>query len=657
MCGINLVLHRDGKTASDAMLEKMNHAIAHRGPDGSGIKIFEHMGLGHTRLSIVDVAGGAQPMATANQRFHISFNGEIYNFLQLRDDLENKGYQFKTHTDTEVILALYEKHGAECVQFLRGMFAFAIIDSENKSVFLARDRLGIKPIVYYSDDNNFIASSEIKGIFASRLCEPEFNLESVRNFFNYQFSITPNTVFKHIKELPAGHTLTLEVDKQPIIDQYWDMTFPEDGAYASEEDDYWFPQFEKLLHEAAECHTIGEVPIGAYLSGGIDSSATSYLLKKHYKEKFETFSMHLTNPSANESYAFRPVAEFLNLPNTELTINDSDDFFLSNLEKAIYHLEQPQRLSVDIPYYLLAKKAHDANYKVIYTGDGADEIMAGYDCFREDTMRIWGNEIEDETDRLNYYLAEFHNEFCEEFLELAAHLHHREHQQKVIDEFGCYPCWYDFWHIMDSQTQDLFTEDFRSATDTNTQMQDLMNLIRPKMSNWHPLNRSLYIEAKTRLPNWILWKGDRINMANSIEARVPFLDHHFVEHCCELPPDLKLSEMDEKYMLKNMIIPHLPEIPGQYKKRGFYTPIKEWLFTSERIPLLQNYVSDTALEETGIFSKTAVSKILESLADLSTPTNGAENYKRMRLEWISMLVLSIQILHHQYVKKNAPCFH
>jgi len=656
MCGINIIFHNDQQPVSSDVLEQMNHALHHRGPDGQGVKIINHMGLGHTRLSIVDIKGGAQPLVSPDGRYSITFNGEIYNYKALRKQLQTAGFEFKTKTDTEVILHLFRQLGQACLSQLRGMFVFAIVDRATGSLFIARDRLGIKPLCYHWNGQALIAGSEIKSIFASGYVQPEFNLCSVRNFFNYQFSVTPNTVFKDILELPPGHYMEISQGGEPRLTEYWDLQFPEDEAYESLDDDYWVPRFEDALHAAAECHTTGDVPIGAYLSGGIDSSATTYLLKKYYPKKFNTFSIHLTNPNSDESYAYRPVAKSLKLPNNELTVNDDDSNFLETLIDCCYHLEQPQRMAVDIPYYLLAKRAHESKYKVIYTGDGADEILAGYDCFRQSSIRVWGNQLAPEYNKKDYYFSEFSDLFSYDFLHTLLALHEPEKQQAVQQKFGFYPAWYDFWQIMESQLTGVFSDELLQATQHNHQMDELAAQVKSKVTGWHPLNQSLYLEAKTRLPSWILWKGDRINMANSIEARLPFLDHPLVELVNKLPPGLKLNEMDEKYILKSMVFRHLPEIPGQYKKRGFYTPIKEWLFAGEKADRLAPYLSTDALREAGLFDPNKISAMLAKLSQLPTPSNMNEYYRCMQLEWILMLVLTTQILHKLYIKKTAPCF-
>jgi len=672
MCGISLIYNTDGQSVDKRMLTRMTLAIKHRGPDADGVFINKHAGLGHTRLSIVDVQGGAQPMLSQDKRYVITYNGEIYNFRELRESLVKQGVNFESQCDTEVILALYQKSGTECVKQLRGMFSFAILEIESGKLFIARDRLGIKPLFYHWNGTTLFAASEIKSLFASKMLTPVMNKQSIRNYFTYQFSVPPYTMFENVLELPPGHTLIIEQAGKPDVKEYWDLEFPEESC--EEQDEYlidenfneenenkeeqeWIKKFETTFHDAAKCHTIGDVPIGTYLSGGIDSSATTLLLKQHYPSLPNSFSIHFTNPLSDESYAYKPVANHLGVPNFELLIDDErEDGYLGVLEKCLYHLEQPQRMAVDIPHFLLSDFVRQHNCKVVYTGDGADEILGGYDCFRQDGIRCWGNELQNEEVRSNHYLTEYTKYFSVQYMQMLITLHKPEKQQQVYEEFGTYPAWYDMWQVLKECSEELFTESFLIETNNDTQMPELVARMKPKIENRHPLNQSLYIETKTRLPGWILWKSDRLSMANSVEARIPFMDHPLVELSANMPCYLKLNGMDEKYALKMIMKPALPEIPGEYKKRAFYTPIREWFFSKNRQTELQKYISIDALEEVGFFKPDVVQDIVKRLTEAPSELDINSSYDVMKDEWLFMLVLSTQILYAQFIKQSALCF-
>jgi len=655
MCGINLIFDNRRLTPERSRIEAMNHALSHRGPDGEGVLLRGCVALGHRRLSIVDVAGGAQPMLTPDGRLAITFNGEIYNYKTLRAELEDAGVTLRSHCDTEVILHLYQRLGPACLHRLRGMFAFAIHDTESGALFVARDRLGIKPLFYHWDGNTLVAASEAKALFVSGLVKARLDAKSVANYFTYQFAIAPCTLFQDVYELQPGHSLSIEPGGSPVIHQYWDLDFPVDGEYESLDENYWMDKFSAAMDEAAATHTIGDVPIGAYLSGGIDSSATTYLLTQHYPRKVKSFSIHFTNPQHDESEQYHAIAAHIGVENCELTMDDNrPQGYLADLIHCLFHLEQPQRMAVDIPHFLLSAMVRDQHYKVVYTGDGADEILAGYDCFRQDRMRTWSNEQQQTyPQRRSLYLNEYTKWFSQDQMQMLLHQHSKQAQKRTIKRFGFYPAWHDFWQITRGLTDDLFTPTFREALAGPDQMDNLMHQVKPHVHGRHPLNQSLYLETKTRLPGWILWKSDRLSMAHGVEARVPFMDHPLVELAARLPPQFKLDDMNEKYILKKMMAPHLPELPTQYKKRGFYTPIREWFFTPQRYAELAPYLSETALQQAGMFEPAAVNALYEKLTSYGQLADMNDYYRVMRMEWALMTVLSVQILYRLFVLGEA----
>lgn len=658
MCGIAILYRNDGAAVAPETVQRMNAALSHRGPDAADVLVRGSVGLGHTRLSIVDIATGAQPMVTADGTLAIVFNGEIYNYRELRAQLERAGSVFRTQSDTEVLLEAFRHYGAACVGRLRGMFSFVVHERETGRLFLARDRLGIKPLFYHWDGRLLVAGSEIKALFASGAVAPQFNLDSIANYFVFQNAVQPNTAFAGVSELPPGHTLTLQQGGAPVVAPYWDLHFPRENEYESTAVPYWLDKFSEALHDAAATHTIGEVPIGAYLSGGIDSAAMAWLLTRHYPQRLRTFSIHFLNPHMDESPVFRNIAQHLGVDAQELVMDDQRrEGFLGEFEQCIYHLEQPQRLAVDIPHFQLSDLVRRQGYKVVYTGDGSDEILAGYDCFRHEYMRQWGNAIANPKQRRAKYFGEYAQWFAPSYIRLLWRNHRARNQRRVIKQYGCYPAWYDFWHITERLLPGLFTPDFVQATRDNTQMDQLAETMRPQLAGRHWVNQSLYIETKTRLPGWILWKSDRLSMAHSVEARVPFMDHPLVELAARMPPQLKLNEMNEKYALKQIAMPHLPAHPMEFRKRAFYTPIREWFFTRERRDQVGVYLDAAALRASGIFEPQRVHSLWQWLMAQPEPQNGEHYYQVMQREWVLMLVLSVQIMHRQFVQRAAPCFH
>jgi asparagine synthase (glutamine-hydrolysing) len=655
MCGIAFIYHSDGRQASAAAIRRMVKAQQHRGPDALTQLERGPVALGHARLSIVDLKGGSQPMLSDDGRYALVFNGEIYNFQALREQLEKQGVQFRTASDTEVVLRLYERDGAACVGAFRGMFALAVHDRETGRLFLARDRLGIKPLFYHWDGTTLTGGSEIKALFASGLVEPRLDPVAIRSYFRYQFAVPAQTPFASVTELLPGHTLEFMPGGTPVTRAYWDLHFPREGEYESEDEAYWLQQFGDALDDAAASHTIGDVPIGAYLSGGVDSAATTCLLKAHYPQRLQSYTIRFTNPANDESSLAAEIAQHLDMPNQTMTMDDQcAEGFLQELQQCIYHLEQPQRMAVDIPHFLLSALVHKHQQKVVYTGDGADEILGGYDCYRQDAIRIWGNQRKNFRERRRYYLNEFTQDFAEQHVRMLLDLHRHKAQRATIRQFGCYPAWHDFWHILDDVSEPLFSGVLKETV--QDPLLPVAEQMREHISGLHPLNQSLYIETKTRLPGWILWKSDRLSMAHSVEARVPFMDHPLVELAARVPPALKLNGMDEKYILRKLMLPRMPAHPTHFKKRAFYTPIREWFFTPERQADLEPFLSDVAIERCGLFRAQTVRAYLERINRYGQPQDMNQYYEVMKLEWVLLLVLSVQMLHQLFVERQAACF-
>jgi len=657
MCGISFIFDSVNETLSGEPIEMMVSSLGHRGPDACGHIFRRNVALGHTRLSIVDIKGGAQPMVSKDGRYSISYNGEIYNYHQLKSVLEKKGIEFVSDSDTEVVLQCFIHYGETCVSKFRGMFAFAVHDNETGELYIARDRLGIKPLYYVWTGELLIGASEMKAIFASNLIEPKFNLHSIANYFKYQFSVAPYTPFENVYELEPGYTMTISPGASPRLKQYWDLVFPGDNEYEAHDESYWEKRFADELDDSVVSHMIGEVPIGAYLSGGIDSATTTFLLNEHYDNEVQSFTIRFTNAANDESAISRNIARHINVPNTELIVDDDrPGGYLNIYEQAIYHLEQPQRVAVDIPHFMLSDLVRNYKYKVVYTGDGADEIFGGYDCYRQDMIRVWGNEKDSTEQREEFYLTQFRENFADQHMRMLLRLHEYDTQEATIKKYGCYPAWYDTWHILDDVGERLLSSTVKEQLKTNTQMDELIERMKPKLEGRHPLNQSLYIETKTRLPGWILWKSDRLSMAHSVEVRVPFMDHKLVEFTANVPPWYKLNGMDEKYLLRKIMMPNLPEHPQSFKKRAFYTPIKEWFFTEEKVSTLEKYLSEASLEKVGIFDVDEVKQMLDEITSLPVPRTNDDYYSLMKLEWGLMIVLTVQILHFLFVEKRAPCF-
>ena len=652
MCGIAIILYHDGSTPEAWRARAMHSALAHRGPDAANVLLRSAVALAHARLSIVDIHGGTQPMQTTDGQLAITYNGEIYNYQDLRNLLGAHGASFQTRSDTEVVLNAYREFGAMSVAKLRGMFALAIHDRDSGELFLARDRLGIKPLYYYNDSRVFVAASEIKAIFASGLADAELDRASIKNYFTYQFSIAPHTPFAHIHELPPAHSLRITPGGTVRLERYWDVDYPQAGDYESMDEGYWAPRFADALQDAVASHAIGDVAIGSYLSGGIDSCSVTRLLAD-IQPRMQTFSIGFENPDYDESSQYRSIAQSMDVANAELRLQDArPQGYLDDLVQCIVHLEQPQRMAVDIPHYQLSGLVREHNYKVVYTGDGADEVLAGYDCFRQDQMRLWSNGVLKRLFRPWRYMHRYTRYFPGDQMRMLLALHGRDAQRQTIERFGFYPAWHDFWQITRAARAGIMRDD--AAIDGEAQMDALVAGMQPQLAGRDAINQSLYFEMKTRLPGWILWKSDRLSMAHGVEARVPFLDHPLVELIARMPPQLKLNGMNEKYLLKQCMTPRLPQAPHAYKKRGFYTPISAWFFTPEHTEALQPYLSRESLIKADLFDPDRVEVLQRELQAMPKPADMNAGYLFTQLEWTLFTVLTTQILHQQYVEKGAP---
>ena len=384
MCGIAGILHLQDNDAgvSGDTLKRMLSVIKHRGPDGTGLYQRKQIGLGHQRLSIIDLSGGHQPMSNEDGTVWITFNGEIFNYLELRQDLVKRGHKFSTQSDTEVIIHLYEDYGTECLKHLNGQFAFAIWDQNTQGLFLARDRMGILPLFYSKTQNNFYFASEIKSIFAAGEVYPEIDPSALDQIFTLWCTVPPRTTFKDVSELPPGHYMVVR-NGNIQIQQYWDMDFS-DGLSGIPFEDA-MEGLKDLLIDATRLRLRADVPVGAYLSGGLDSSVTTALIRNFSNSSLHTFSVSFEDKDYDESIYQKALSTALGTEHHE--VKCSYDDISENFPKIIWHAEKPILRTAPTPLFLLSKLVRDNNIKVVLTGEGADEILGGYDIFKETKIR------------------------------------------------------------------------------------------------------------------------------------------------------------------------------------------------------------------------------------------------------------------------------
>ncbi len=559
MCGIVGMLYNDScKNVSNKLLESMCHVIKHRGPDDSGVWAEENVGIGMARLSIIDVAGGHQPIHNEDKTIWIVYNGEIYDYQETRDDLISRGHKFYTTTDTEIIVHLYEEYGDDCVERIRGMFAFAIWDKRKEELFVARDRLGIKPLHYYSNGSCFIFGSEIKSILQHDSVPREMNPEALVNYFPTGYTPDPMTMFRGIFKLPPGHFLKYK-NGEIIIRRYWNVKY-EVSDEKSEE--YYIEKLLDILSSAVKMRLESEVPLGAFLSGGIDSSMIVALMAKHMSEPVKTFSIGFENQSYNELPYARKVAELYGTDHHEEIVKPDAESIILDLVK---QFDEPFADSSAIPTYYVSKMARKW-VTVVLSGDGGDELFGGYTRYRNSVLGRYADMTPGLIRKgvflnLSKILPEWFPG-----INLLRHISGNDNERYIRS----------LTKGVSTVHEKIFSQELQMAVGT-TDPSHMFSQYIDDVKDKDRLTRLIYTDTKTYLPGDILTKVDRTSMLVSLEARVPMLDHHLVEFAATIPPDLKMKGMTTKYILKKAAERLLPKEIIYRPKSGFAVPINSWI--------------------------------------------------------------------------------
>ncbi|MBZ5606956.1 MAG: asparagine synthase (glutamine-hydrolyzing) [Acidobacteriia bacterium] len=574
MCGVAGFVTTTPASGSVVNLGRMTEALRHRGPDDFGFYHDEWAHLGHRRLSIIDLAGGHQPITNETSTLWITYNGEIYNHAELRPALEQAGHRYRTRSDTETILHAYEQHGADCLALFRGMFAFAIWDSRQRRLFCARDRLGIKPFYYYWDGRLFAFASEIKALFEHPSISPALDDQLLPEVLAFGYASGDRALFRGIRKLMPGHHLTLDLNEsnpQPRIERYWDVPAPA----ASEDLDRraWIAETRRRLEEAVRMRLMSDVPLGMFLSGGVDSSAIAALLKRFTSSPVKTFAVgYREAPFSELSYAAR-VARAIGTEHYETTIGLED--FFGALPRLIWHEDEPIAWPSSVSLYFVSKLAAE-QVKVVLTGEGSDELFGGYERYR------W------------YFLNQ---RAASAYRVVPARLRRWIRSQGATSRLLGPTLRRKLRHTVlgrDGTFQSLFLDNFYGAFSCEEQEQLIRTaptgMYENFLDHWNArpeastLGRMLYADQKTYLVE-LLMKQDQMSMACSIESRVPFLDHTLVEFAARIPDRLKLSGGIQKYVLKKAVADLLPRAIIHRKKMGFPTPLRQWLLDPRAEPL------------------------------------------------------------------------
>jgi asparagine synthase (glutamine-hydrolysing) len=637
MCGIAGLFNLDGAAVAPESLRGMIRMLSHRGPDDTGFHAENGVGLAHARLSIIDLAGGHQPMSNEDGSLWITFNGEIFNYLELREELLGRGHKFVTRSDTEVIIHLYEEKREECVQYLNGQWAFAIWDNQRRRLFLSRDRLGVRPLFYTQANKTFIFGSEIKAIFANPGVTRALDVNALDEVFTYWCTIPPSTLFRNICELPPGHSMTVDADGLAVR-PYWDHQFEKPSAFADpSQEQAYADQLLDLLVDATQIRLRSDVPVGAYLSGGLDSTVTTALVKKFTNAKLRTFSISFDDSEFDESSFQKEAVRFLDTEHQD--IRCSKNQIAEVFPNVIWHTEKPVLRTAPAPLYLLSRLVRQSGYKVVVTGEGADEMLGGYDIFKETKIRRFWESQPDSTmrplllRRLYPYLQNIQNQ-PDAYRKAFFHFHVDGHLEPF---FSHIPRWQ-----LTASLKTLFSDSVRAEIDGDTGHFKIRSRLPRSYASWDSFRQAQYLETQYLLPGYILSsQGDRMAMAHSVEGRFPFLDHRVVEFASKLPVSLKMKVLNEKYLLKRCAAGLIPPSIAKRHKQPYRAPEACSFLQPAAREYVEALLSPEQIRRDGIFDAPAVAMLQAKFR------KGAAIGIKDNMGLVG--VVSTQLLVHQFI--------
>ena len=618
------------------VLERMVEAVRHRGPDAGGVYLDSRAALGHRRLSIIDLSGGAQPLSTADQRLWVTFNGEIFNYVELTEELAKRGRTFRTRSDTETILHAYAEYGPRCVESFNGDFAYAVWDRDRERLVMARDRMGVRPLYYTVHDGVLVFASEVKSLFSYPGVRAELDPLGLDQTFTFWSPIAPRTAFKGVFEVPPGHQLIAE-NGSFRVEPYWQLRFPRRNEQVAMTEADAGDRIEELLADATRIRMRADVPVGAYLSGGFDSSATTALAQRH-NEGLRTFSLEFEVPELDESVYQRQLVEALGTDHSALRCMNGD--IAAIFPQVIRHTERPVIRSAPAALFLLSRQVRDHGFKVVLTGEGADEVFGGYDIFKEALVRrFWARQPNSkwrplllrrlypymaglQSQPVKYLQAFFGNGLANRDDPLFSHLP-RFALTRRISQF--------------------YSGDLRRTINGYDPLQELRDTLPADFASWHPLSRAQYLETGCLLPGYILSsQGDRVAMAHAVEGRFPFLDHRVVELGAALPARLKVQGLREKHVLRKQLGRHLPQTIVERPKQPYRAPDSE-SFVKDRNGYVDALLAPDAIARAGYFEPRAVRRLVDKCRNPHGAVSTGDN-----MAFVG--ILSTQLLHSTFIQ-------
>jgi asparagine synthase (glutamine-hydrolysing) len=607
MCGLAGVVNlSDSSPPQRRTLRAMIETLHHRGPDGYGFFEDAHCGLAHARLSIIDLAGGDQPIHNEESNVWVVFNGEIFNFIELRQELQRAGHRFASNSDTEVIVHAYEQYGMKFVDHLNGQFAIALWDQSKRRLVLARDRTGIRPLFYTQAHGRLYFASEVKALFALPGIERRLNLSAVGDVLTYWSALDPDTVFENVFSLPPGCWMTIE-NGRCEIEKYWDWDFPTTQPKRDRSVAAYAEELRELLIDSVRLQLRADVPVGAYLSGGLDSSAIAALAKIYNRDRLHTFSISFEDAEFDESSYQQEMARQLGAEHTCVVCKTRD--IAAAFPKVIWHTESPIVRTAPTPLMLLSESVRQHGYKVVLTGEGADEVFGGYDLFKEAKIRrFWARFPQSKArprllDKLYPYLRNSptaNRAMTERF--------YAQGMDRPADPcFAHLPRW-----STTHRSWQFLSKEARAELGDRDHVAHLRARLPKEVADFLPIGRDQYVEAHTLLSGYLLSsQSDRVAMANSIEGRVPFLDHRVIEFASRLPPSLKINGLTEKFLLKQAMRGYVPDTIAKRTKQPYRAPDSQSFFNDGiACDYVDDLLSADRLRSAGYFDSVAVGKLV-----------------------------------------------
>jgi len=637
MCGIAGICHIDGPDGiSLNTVESMIGVLCHRGPDEAGIYLDDQVGLGHARLSIIDLSSGTQPIHNEDKTLWIVYNGEVFNYPELKKILLKKGHRFYTTSDTEVVLHLYEEEGPDCLKKLNGQFAMAIWDTKKKELFLARDRVGIRPLYYTILNNTVIFGSEIKSIFMNENVHREIDPVAMDQIFTFWTTLTPRTVFKDVFELPPGHYLKTS-DGKVTFKKYWDIPLYPRAEQSDSAPEELSLQIRELLQDAVRIRLRADVPVGCYLSGGLDSSGVTTLVVRNFNSNVRTFGIRFEQDGFDEGEHQNRMVSFLGANHTE--IQATNEKIGTSLPDCLWHCEKPLLRTAPIPLFLLSEVVHDSGFKVVLTGEGADEVFGGYNIFREAKVRRFWSKYPQSQSRAQLIGQLYPYIFGNPRLKHTLQSFFAKGLDKTDDPI--------YSHLIrwenTSRLKTFFSAELNSRIGPYSGYEQVRQSLPDAYTQADNLSKAQYLEMAIFLSNYLLSsQGDRVAMAHSVEIRLPYLDPRIIDFMGRVPAKWKIMGLNEKHLLKKSFQGILPdEITGR-SKHPYRAPIKQSLLNEKTAECTQEMLSEKSLTRTGLFDIGKVTKLLRKVQALSNPSE----IDNMAL----MGILSSQFVYHQFIE-------